>query len=224
MKIRALEHLEAALTEDLKWRKHEIVTWEQVAANARKHEQPALLRGGLALLYAHWEGYVKAACLLYLEYVSRKGLSLGDLRSELVAVAVRGRVQMLAEAKIPERHTELIELVRGEATVPANLPYESPTIRTFANLNFTTFASIMHSVGCDSSRHTLASFTIDNRLLRARNEIAHGRYEHVSLSDWQDIRDRVVPILDDLREQLIDAAVRETYRRTPPTFPSGRRS
>ncbi len=72
----------------------------------------------------------------------------------------------------------------------------------------------MHSVGCDSTRHELARFIIDNRLLRARNEIAHGREEYVSLSDWCDIRDRVVPILDDVRTQLSNSAALSAYKRT----------
>jgi MAE_28990/MAE_18760-like HEPN len=82
MAIRTLDDLEAALTEDLKWRLHEIEQWEQLARRARTHEQPGLLRGGIALLYAHWEGNIKAAARSYLEYVSRQGLKLGDLRPE----------------------------------------------------------------------------------------------------------------------------------------------
>lgn len=214
MKIRALEQLEAALTEDLEWRKHEIAVWERVAKAARPHEQPALLRGGLALLYAHWEGYVKTACTCYLEYVSRKGLMLGALRAELAAVALRSKIQDLAVAKSSESHTSIVETIRAEATIPARLPYDTATIRTYANLNFRTFASIMHSLGCDSSRHELTSFVIDNRLLRARNEIAHGRNEFVSLGDWQDIRDRLLPILDDVRTQLSNAAALGEYRGT----------
>ncbi|MFD3487580.1 MAE_28990/MAE_18760 family HEPN-like nuclease [Streptomyces sp. NPDC058665] len=209
--IRTIEQLESSLTEDLKWRTHEMQLWEQVAKNCRTHEVPGVLRGGVALVYAHWEGYVKEGARSYLEFVSRKGLTVGQLRSEIAAVALRSKLGQGESSKSSATHTEIIDLLRNSATLPAALPYTSASIRTRSNLKFDVFIDIMHSIGCDAVRHEIYRTTIDNRLLRHRNDIAHGREEYVSLSDWVDIRDRVLTILKDVRTQISNAAVNREF-------------
>jgi acetylornithine deacetylase/succinyl-diaminopimelate desuccinylase-like protein len=159
-------------------------------------------------------GYVKTAGSSYLQYVSRKGLKLGELRPELAAVALRAKIITLANEKNAEPHTEIIQLIRDEATTAAALPYDMTTIRTRANLNFKTFASIMHSLGCDAHRHASLAIHIDQRLLGGRNEIAHGREEYVSLDDWIELRDVVEAVLKDIRVQLANAAATAAYRRS----------
>lgn len=213
--IRTIDQLEAALTEDLKWRRHEMDQWERAVSRAREHERPGLLRGGTALIYAHWEGYVKFAASTYLEYVSNKRLKLADLRDELAAVALRGMLGKGEQSKQAEAHTEIVSTLRQQNRIPADLPFKQSTIRTRANLNFKTFADIMHSIGCDSSRHEIYSMTIDARLLRHRNEIAHGKEEYVELQDWRDIKTRIVDILIDVRAQITNSASLAEYRSNP---------
>ncbi|MET8896714.1 MAE_28990/MAE_18760 family HEPN-like nuclease [Streptomyces albogriseolus] len=201
------------LTEDLKWRTHEMQLWEQVASACRSHQLPGVLRGGVALVYAHWEGYVKESARAYLEYVSRKGLKVGQLRSEIAAVALRSKLGRGEASKRSSVHTEIVDLLRNADVLPAEIPYTSATIRTKSNLHFDVFSDIMHSIGCDASRHEIYRSIIDKRLLRHRNDIAHGREEYVSLSDWVDIRDRVLVILKDVRTQISNSAANEEYRR-----------
>jgi hypothetical protein len=74
----------------------------------------------------------------------------------------------------------------------------------------------MHSVGCDSSRHELQKSLITNRLVKNRNEIAHGRLLLIEFEDWLDWRGRIILILEDVRDQLRSAALAKTYRRTTP--------
>lgn len=213
MAIRTLEQLEARLTADLKWRTQEMWSWEHQVAKTSGLTRSGLLRGGWALIYAHWEGYVKNAGVAYLEWVSRKGLKLGDLRSEVAAVAARSQVQRLAEEKSPESHTQLVELIRNEMSTPAQLPYLQSTIRTNSNLNFKTFSSIMHSIGCDASAHAAHGLFIDGKLLPRRNEIAHGREEYVELDEWVEAREIIIGILADVRVQVANAAALGSYRR-----------
>ncbi|NTW41714.1 MAG: hypothetical protein HGA44_17850 [Cellulomonadaceae bacterium] len=213
MAIRTLDDLDAALTVDYKWRSTEMFLWERLTGRSRELERSALLRGGLALVYAHWEGYIKTAGASYLEFVSRKGLTVGQLRPEIAAVAIRSRIAQLAAEKSPERHTEIVELIRGEANVSARVPYDSTTIRTNANLNFATFESIMHSLGCSAHAHSAARAHIDLRLLSCRNEIAHGRAQFVDLEEWIECRDVVERIMKDVRNQLSNSAATHAYLR-----------
>ncbi|WP_181970564.1 MAE_28990/MAE_18760 family HEPN-like nuclease [Kitasatospora xanthocidica] len=127
-------------------------------------------------------------------------------------MALRSKLGRGEASKNSIAHTEIIETLRASDSLPASLPYTSAMIRTRSSLKSDVFADIMHSIGCDSSRHLIYRSTIDNRLLRHRNDIAHGREEYVSLSDWVDIRDRTVSIFKDVRTQISNAAVNEEYK------------
>jgi MAE_28990/MAE_18760-like HEPN len=67
MKIRTLEDLNQRLVDDLIWRKSEIADLkgliETRSFTASKHN--TLLRSGVTILYAHWEGYIKTAATSY---------------------------------------------------------------------------------------------------------------------------------------------------------------
>src|ERR1700761_6392072 len=133
MALRTLDHLEAHLTEDLKWRLTELDDWKSMMDSCRQHQKTGALRAGVTLLYAHWEGYVKEAARSYLEYVSRKGLTLAELRAELAAVALRGMLGRGEQSKKSTDHTEIVQMLREEATRKAVLPYDSSTIKTNSN-------------------------------------------------------------------------------------------
>lgn len=210
-KIRSLEDLEALLLEELKWRKQELSQWYQIASKARKHELNGVLRGGSALLYAHWEGYVKEAARGYLEYVDRQGLTVSQLRPELAAVALRGVLGRGEQSKQARDHTELVEMVRDLNGIRAMIPHERSTIKTNQNLRFATFVDVMHSIGCDGERHKLFQKLIDVRLVENRHAIVHGREVVVQLDDWVEIREKVLRILDDVRTQVSNAAASKAF-------------
>ncbi|WP_433313268.1 MAE_28990/MAE_18760 family HEPN-like nuclease [Micromonospora sp. CA-269861] len=222
MSVRTIEQLEAALTEELKWRRREIQQWEGVARSVREHELAAVLRGGLSIVYGHWEGYVKAAAAMYLEFVARKGLSISQLRPELAAVALRGLLGSGESSKKSSDHTRIVVALREKSLEPARLPYDRATIRTFSNLSFDRFEDIMHSIGCDASGHEIHRSLIDNRLLKNRNSIAHGREQYVTIDDWKTIQERVFDILADVRTQISNAAAVGAYLRVDPGVPKPR--
>lgn len=211
-KIKTLEQLSDSLSGDLAWRKRELVTWTGMLVEARGHEQAVLLRGAWALLYAHWEGYVKLSCQAYLQYVSHQGLLVADLSTELAAIALRGSITSLAESKQLSSHTQLVEAIRSDR-LAANLPFDTSTIRTYSNLTFGVFEEILRSVGCDPGRYGSLRDEIDKRLVVHRNSIAHGRQLLVDFRDWDLIRGQVVPALNDLQSQLENAAAMKAFRR-----------
>jgi hypothetical protein len=213
MAIRSVDELGSYLIEELKWRTDELDTWERLTGSCRPHQQIGAVRAGVALLYAHWEGYVKEAARAYLEYVSRQGLHVSELRDELAAIALRTMLGSGEQSKRSSDHTTIVSTLRAEAQRKANIPYDRSTIRTRSNLTFDVFEDIMHSVGCDSTRHELQKSLITNRLVKNRNEIAHGRYLLIDFEDWLEWRIRVISILEDVRDQLRAAAYTRTYKR-----------
>ena len=72
MSIRTLEQLYDKLSDELTWRKKELTSLKLLSESSgiATDRQIALLRALVALLYAHWEGFIKNASSAYIEYVS----------------------------------------------------------------------------------------------------------------------------------------------------------
>jgi MAE_28990/MAE_18760-like HEPN len=150
-------------------------------------------------------------------------LHVGELRDELAAIALRAMLGSGEQSKKSSDHTTIVSALRAEAQRKANIPYDRSTIRTRSNLTFDVFEDIMHSIGCDSTRHELQKSLITNRLVKNRNDISHGRYLLIAFEDWLEWRSRVVSILEDVRDQLRAAAYTRTYKRiaVSPVQPEG---
>lgn len=69
-KIRSLDEIVSRLQADLTWRKQEIRILLRRLEDARDFEVNVATRFVLVLLYAHWEGFVKYALQVYIDYVS----------------------------------------------------------------------------------------------------------------------------------------------------------
>jgi hypothetical protein len=90
MTIRTFEQLNTALSEELAWRKRELTGLKfLVEKPPRGGSQTILLRAAIALLYAHWEGFIKAASNAYLEFVSFQRLKNSQLAKNFLALSVR---------------------------------------------------------------------------------------------------------------------------------------
>ena len=71
MKIRTTEELLGKLDEALSWRKKELIDYKLITErNKGSLLQKPLTRAGIALVYAHWEGFIKEASGFYLSYLS----------------------------------------------------------------------------------------------------------------------------------------------------------
>ena len=73
MKIKNLEELEDRIDDEIAWRKKELISIKndvRSSENKDISEQSRLIRSGIAMLYAHWEGAIKSLAEYYLIYVS----------------------------------------------------------------------------------------------------------------------------------------------------------
>jgi hypothetical protein len=111
MKIRTLEHLNQRLTDDLIWRKKEISDLKSLieSKNFSTSKHNAILRSGVTLLYAHWEGYIKTAATSYLEFVARQQLIYDRLAINFVAIAMKFKLnEEVKQRKQPYLQKSLI--------------------------------------------------------------------------------------------------------------------
>lgn len=172
-----------------------------------------MIRGGTALLYAHWEGFVKAASRLYVEYVSQKKLKYEELSGAFLGLALKSKITALAEAKSATIHTDFAMVIRNDMGLQA--PLKAALIDTGANLSSARFRDIVKRLGLDYTRYELREQLIDVRLLAARNAIAHGQAVETALTDFLDLQNQIERLIVEYRDDLLVAARVSSYRAQP---------
>lgn len=81
MKIKTIEKLEEKINTDFSWRKKELIDIKTlVEDNTNSIDKNLLIRAGISLLCAHWEGFVRYAANMYVIYVGYKNIKNKDLK------------------------------------------------------------------------------------------------------------------------------------------------
>src|SRR5690348_9055536 len=97
-KIHRNEELYDKLSEEMAWRKKELATistmMQRNLSNPRMLE--VSIRSGIALLYAHWEGFIKNAGTYYLDFVATKALPYKELTSNFIALSMKAELNKAA--------------------------------------------------------------------------------------------------------------------------------
>ncbi|WP_131816713.1 MAE_28990/MAE_18760 family HEPN-like nuclease [Nocardia salmonicida] len=211
IKASTAEALYDLIYDDLSWRRREIVLFTSQIDKVGAEFQKALLRSSVALLYAHWEGFVKNACTYYLGFLATKRLTMQQLRPELAALSIRGKMTNATLARKTSVHAEIVREIRERASERARIPTNNDAIRTESNLSFPVLAEILSAVGCDSERYSKYADLVDEQLVFSRNKIAHGEYSFIKRTEWDDLSYDVLWMMDDIATQIINSAVEETY-------------
>ena len=213
MKLRTAEQLSDRLSNDLAWRKKELSEVQSLVETKKfssaKHN--ALIRSGVCLLYAHWEGFVKLAAISYLEYVRMQKLCYGELASNFLALAMKEKLKEAKETNKPSLYIPVCDFFLEELNQRCSLPKDA--ISTASNLSSEIFKEITHTLGIDFSPYSTKSVLIDTKLLKTRNEIAHGEYSIFDKEEYIELHREVIAMLDLFRNQIENAAINEDYKR-----------
>jgi hypothetical protein len=178
-----------------------------------------LVRAGVALLYAHWEGFVRATGQLYVEFVRQKKLRYSDLSAPLLGIALKSRILALDEARAASTHLAFARFLQEEFDDRATLRRE--LVETHANLSSKVLRDIVTRLGLPWTPYELKEHLIDKRLVESRNTIAHGQELAIQLGDFLDLQERVVDIMLAFRADVLAAAGSGTYRRAQWSGPHG---
>ena len=111
MSVRTIEELSDFLADELAWRKKELADLRSLVENhtLKEGRRNALLRCGVTMLYAHWEGFIKASGGAYLQFVSMQRLTYRELTPNFVAVGIRQLLQNAATSKKSRDHSALVD-------------------------------------------------------------------------------------------------------------------
>lgn len=211
MKIRTQEELYDRISDDLVWRRRELVLFNSQLDKVNAEFSRALLRGSVALLYAHWEGFIKNACHYYLCYLSSCKIPFSQLIPEIAALSLRAKMSEALTAKKIAMRADLIRDIRERSEDHARIPNSRDSVITESNLSYSVLADILTSVGCDVDRYAKYEDLIDDQLVNSRNKIAHGEYANIARTEWQELSSQVLWMMDDIATQLVNAAVERSY-------------
>ena len=183
MKIRSLTELAQFLDDELSWRKKELTTLKFMLERRREHERVLLLRAAVCVLYAHWEGFVKAAATTYVSFVATRGLRYRDLAPNFVALGLRTEITQTGLSNKPTIHTALVAKLMLGLSESADLDWEH-SVDTGSNLNTDVLQEIFCLLGLDSHPYLPKKQLLDQRLLANRNLISHGRRVEIEMDDY----------------------------------------
>ena len=216
MSIRTAEQLSDRLATDLAWRKKELSEMKSLieAKNVSDQRHKALVRSGVCILYSHWEGFVKLAANSYLEYVISKKLTYQELSSNFLALAMKEKLKEAKETHKPSLYIPVCEFFLSELNQRCILPKD--VISTASNLSSEILKEITYILGIDFSIYSPKSVLIDTKLLKTRNEIAHGEDSVFDRAEYLEVHREILEMLDIFCTQIENAASQKQFRQDSP--------
>lgn len=212
MKIQNTEKLIDRLDRDLAWRKKELTLIVNSVKSAQKEEINTQLRIGIAMLYAHWEGFIKNSSIYYLNYLSQKKYTYEELGENYVALALKGQFAICMQTKKTSLHTKLVDMLINNLSDCATIPYEN-VIKTNSNLKWEVFKEILDTLGFDDSFYETKEKLIDQTLVDNRNYVAHGQITSIDKTEFLNLYNEIMSMINIFKEQIVNSAVNKTYKK-----------
>jgi hypothetical protein len=174
---------------------------------------PLRVRAGIALIYAHWEGFIKNSTRLLFEFVEYQRVPYGNLSQAFLAAALKSRIDLLAEGKKAPSREQFATFLLNDLNTAAKFATKTLT-RTESNLSFAVFSDIASGCGVDASQFDLHAKLIDESLVKRRNSVAHGERLDVPTRDqFLALHTDVMNLMVDYREAVEVVAEKRGYLR-----------
>ena len=195
----------------MSWRIKEISDFK-LAAKTQTANSRTFIRAGVALVYAHWEGFIKAASEYYLNFVDNKGHIYRELKTCFAVFGFKGRLSLLMGSRKAQANIEALDFIYTEREKPAKM-IMSTAIDTESNLTSKVFANIAASIDISILPYETKFNLIDESLVKRRNKVAHGEYLDLSSADFLILADEVLQMMRNYKTDIQNAASLESYKR-----------
>jgi hypothetical protein len=213
MKIRTKENFIDLIDNEIAWRKKELSYLKGNVKENSPHYKTHL-RSAIVLLYAHWEGFVKNSCELYLNYIKTQKLNYSELTENIIALSLKYNLKDFEQTNKMTIHCQMVDFLLNNLNRRATIP-NNDIIKTGSNLNSNILKEILTTVGLDYNAYELKNNLLDSVLLKSRNSIAHGEYLDLNEVDYNELHSEILAIMDDIKNKLSNAIIMEEFRRKP---------
>jgi hypothetical protein len=219
---KTLTYLYELIEKDYAWRISELSNYRSALLTEQNEKaQKAKIRAGVALLYAHWEGFIKQLANWYYDFVSFQSHNISDLSESFASIILRAELNVLESSNKIKDHQRVIKMIFEGMNKTAYFSSKSPI--KVSNLKFEIFEDVCILLGINplefESRYKRKfdrniQLTIDEDLVGQRNSIAHGEYLPISIEKYKNIYDIVVNgFLFNFKEIVMDCATNKKYLR-----------
>ncbi len=200
------------LDDEFTWRRNELYLFKsRIPLDNSNSFQKPLLRAGITILYAHWEGFVKNAATFYLQYISYKFLKNSELKNQFLALSLSNKIKNLEVNKL-ESKTQIIDLIFSDYNKNSNIPYKN-IINTKSNLKFDIFVDILFTVDINKTSY-LSKETLINDLVSLRNNVAHGEDKEIDLNTYSNFYSEIIDLIQLFKTDIENSAVLQKFRKT----------
>jgi len=216
-----IEKLENSLTKDISWRKKELVNLKnEIDSKFVSNNQAVsfLVRGAIALIYAHWEGSVKTQLSAYVKFLNtllkQNYIQIEEYDDEILDLLFQPTIKTLRH-NIKEKRLKGIENFKNLYFDKNILQIDSKeVVSTKSNLSFEVLTELFEKFQIEQIDNIHHQFI--EKLVMNRNAIAHGerRYTYIDEKIKQEIEDTIQKIdnlIDGVKQNILDKA--EKYRK-----------
>lgn len=209
--MQALEDLLTHLDQEYSWRIKELSSMKNSVYPEETENSKIFIRASLVFLYAHWEGFIRKATGYYLDYINEQGHNYGEINYNLTALALKKKgLQLEQDSDNIDRYYEAVTFILNRSSYPVELP-SSSVIKDSLSLNSDQFNNLLKTLGLNEKYYDLKEKKLDEILIKVRNDIAHGKRDHVSLKDFETIYNIVIDFLDHFKNQIFESASLAKY-------------
>lgn len=211
MKIRSIEKLQDLIDEDYIWRKKELIDLKLLIHSTNN---PMLRRLGIALLCAHFEGFIKQSANYYIVYVSSLNINLSELTSGFPAIHSSKLLKQCAETdklSVYQRFLDDFLLNYNSKKFQVRYVPDDPIIKTGGNPSSSVIKEIVTSIGLDFAPYEIKRNYIDSDLLRNRHSVVHGEKIQIPLEEFDETYKNIFDIMIMFKTQIVDAAIHKIY-------------
>jgi hypothetical protein len=219
VKIRTAEQLYDFTSEELAWRKKELFSLHSMVftPGLSTNKKNALLRSAITLTYAHWEGFIKCCATSYIQYVAMQRLKHNELSPNFLALAIRPILMGAFQSKKADDHIRVVHFFLNDLSLQSSVPFKN-VIETQSNLSTAILRNIITSLGFDYSVYETKEKLLDEKLLRTRNQVAHGEYIEITDNDVHDIQGECIALMEIFKNQIDNAVSLQAYKIQKPVM------
>ncbi|MBF0564154.1 MAG: hypothetical protein HQK89_02815 [Nitrospirae bacterium] len=172
-----------------------------------------MIRVAIALLYAHWEGFVKKAAANYLRFLSGQGLRHDELQPCFVTLSVNNKFklnQFENQIKVVKL-IEVVDFLINRLGTRSEIPYEG--IIDASNLNFDVFKEICLILNLEYQKYEMDQKLIDSQLFGKRNKVVHGDGNQVDIDydEYENIHTKVIGLMRQVKNDIAYSANSKEY-------------
>jgi hypothetical protein len=200
-KLRTRNDFQVYLDEEFAWRLKEISDIKGAIRTAEATSRRALIRAGVPILYAHWEGFVKVSSEALLNYINNQGLAYRQLKPCFIAFGAKKKAHGFIASGNPLQNIAVVEFFLNELDSRAEISFAG-SVDTESNLRSMVFERIATSIGVSTAAYETKYILIDKSLVDRRNSIAHGEFLDVDQNDFDKLSDEVIALLRHYKDDL----------------------